>query len=192
MVNYFHFRSNNHVFTKKLESVQCTGQTKSGAECRKRCLIGTSKCWIHLLSDHKLRIKPATNPAMGLGLFACNGTNDNEFVFREGDLITKYEGETISLDTRRARYGQHTAPYGVEIRKNVEYKDCAVDRCIGGLVNHAPAALANCAFKKHHGVMRIRCKKRIRNNEELFVSYGRSYRFNEPNVTSTTNTRKHY
>lgn len=190
MVKYFHFKANDHVFSKQLESVRYTGISKTGNQCGKRCLIGTSKCWIHLLSDHKLRIKPATNPAMGLGLFACNRTDDNAIVFRKDDLVIVYGGETITLATLHERYMRHTAPYGVEIRKDALFKDCAVDRCIGGHINHGTNRVANCRFVPYRGEMKIRSVKNVRNNEELFVNYGRTYNQREQNVISTTSSRK--
>jgi hypothetical protein len=87
MVKYFHFHNTNigseRHLDKSLKSFQCNHMKQNGQRCMKRCLIGLRKCWIHLQSEHCVRIRDAG--PLGQGLFASDGTDGNELVFRTGD-----------------------------------------------------------------------------------------------------------
>jgi hypothetical protein len=87
MVKYFHFHNTNigsgRHLDKPLKSFQCNHMKQNGQRCMKRCLIGLRKCWIHLQSEHCVRIRDAG--PLGQGLFASDGTDGNELVFRTGD-----------------------------------------------------------------------------------------------------------
>jgi hypothetical protein len=202
MVKYFHFHSTTgdiRNVVEPLESTQCIF-VRDGRQCRKRCQIGISYCWIHLRSVMHLRIKD-TGGDMGLGLFADNGDPTSEaIVFRSGDNVIEYEGEPMNDAERLERYGGHTAPYMVAFNENTLY-DCAISRCVGGLINHAPHSTANCAFSTNNVNNRVRVKvqpgKNVRNGQQIRVSYnsevpGRRYRMNEPGVSTYTSTRRNH
>jgi hypothetical protein len=53
MVKHFHFHNTNvgseRHFDEALQSYQCNHiKQNNGERCKKRCLIGLRKCWIHL------------------------------------------------------------------------------------------------------------------------------------------------
>jgi hypothetical protein len=56
-------------FDGELKSDQCQHHINN-VQCQKRCQIGLSVCWIHLLSECHLRIKESTIIDAGIGLFA--------------------------------------------------------------------------------------------------------------------------
>jgi len=167
-------------FECNLESHRCSGKTKNGSQCKRKCVIGFEYCYSHLLSVKNLRIKPAE---FGKGLFAQKRkAEENEILFRKGDKIIEYKGETIDQNELDERYGDNTAPYGMRINKDTMI-DAACKRGIGSLANHS-ARKANATYieirtqGKITGV-KIVANKNIRNNTEILVNYGRDYRFNE-------------
>lgn len=174
-------------FECNLESKQCLANTKNNTRCKRKCVIGFEYCYSHLLSVKNLRIKPAE---FGKGLFAQKrrGTEENEILFRKGAIIIEYKGELVDQEELFNRYGENTAPYGMRINKNTML-DAACERGVGSLVNHS-ARKANATFiemrtqGKITGV-KIVANKNIRNNVEILVNYGRSYKFNK-NVSFNT------
>ena len=77
------------------------------------------------------------------------------------------------------RYGSYTAPYGIQISKR-QNEDGALHRGIGSLVNHPPHnGRSNARFSVSKQRIVLVATKNIRNNQEIFVNYGRDYRFNE-------------
>jgi hypothetical protein len=198
MVKYFHFHSTRgdiRNVVEPLQSTQCTF-VRDGRQCKKRCQIGLYYCWIHLRSEKKVRIKDS---AYGKGLFADNGTNNNEIVFKSGQTILEYEGEEMTRAQKLARYGTHTAPYGVQ-KSNNQYYDCGISRCAAGLINHKSHSTANSRFSVHPNLPGVRIKvqqgKTIRNGREIFVSYNSAvpgsnhYQMNPVGIQSYTSTRK--
>jgi hypothetical protein len=111
--------------------------------------------------------------------------NDNEVVFRAGDIIIEYDGEKVPNDDLDERYGDYTAPYGLKHGSNVE--DGACRRGAGTLANHAPRSRANArySFSTRDKVFRLVATKNIRNNKEIFCFYGTDYHFNEPTSHKT-------
>jgi hypothetical protein len=200
MVKYFHFHSTQGEIRDVVEplvSKQCIF-SRDGRQCRKRCQIGLSYCWIHLRSVLHLRIKDAGD--MGKGLFADNGTTNNAVVFNSNEIILEYEGEPMNEIQRFQRYGDHTAPYGVGYNRDTFY-DCGITRCAAGLINHRAHSEANCRFSVNTQNNRVRIKvqnrKKIRNGQQLTLSYrsqvgGNRYVLNEPGVQTYTSTRKRH
>ena len=198
MVKYFHFHSTTgdiRNIVEPLYSTQCEFE-KNGRQCRNRCQIGLFYCWVHLRSEMKLRIKDAG--VLGKGLFADNGTSNNDVVFRSRDIVIEYDGEPLDEAQRHERYGNHTAPYGVGYDANTFY-DCGISRCAGGLVNHRSHSQANCVFSINNQNNRVRIKvqegNQIKNGQQIFASYtskvpGSRYRMNEAGVNTYTSTRK--
>jgi hypothetical protein len=187
----FQFFINNEVaFECKINSVRCIGKNKSGQICKRRICIGTPYCFTHLPSYMHLKVKISNIPNAGKGIFAIDKTkNDNEIVFKKGDIICKYGGEFINLDEKNERYENYTAPYGMELSKNV-FQDCACKRDVGSIVNTAN-------YKKDNNVefiistrptreVKLRAKKNIYNNQELLVDYGRTYKLHENGASYRT------
>jgi SET domain-containing protein len=99
----------------------------------------------------------------------------------------------LTLDEYLERYHRESAPYTAKLyrQNNVQmYEDASLQRGIGSLINHS-GVRANCR-------MSIGCDNKIlfvatkiiRNNTEILVSYGRSYRFNVAHTRSATNNKR--
>ena len=183
----------NHAMTFEcqLESQQCEGINRRGNQCRNRCVIGTPKCWHHLLKENKVRIKPSQ---FGKGLFAMDiDKGANEIVFKKNQTIVQYTGEIINRDELERRYGVHTAPYAVAKSDN-EYIDSACSRGVGSLINHQQEARANCRFSyTRNGGIQVKATKNIRNGQELYLNYNKGvargeqrYLFNEDGIEHST------
>lgn len=190
MVYYFTFKINDEVhYRTQLQSVQCADHAKSGARCKRKCVIGSPYCFTHLAYRHHLKIKPSNIPNSGKGLFACDPMNadPNEILFRKGDTICQYKGEIIDHDELVERYSNKTPPYVVGISVNA-FEDGARIRGIGSLANTNPGN-NNATLSIYRGRASLKATKNTRNGEEIYLSYGREYRLNQPNVASTTATR---
>lgn len=181
-------------FRCQLHSGRCRSNNLGGERCRNKTVIGTGLCWRHLLKEKNLRIKPSV---YGLGLFAqASNVNagDNDILFKKDDVIIEYGGDLINLNTLNERYGENTAPYGVQMQGDNKYNDAACKRGIGSLVNHAPTARRNArfSFSRQGGVLQIKATKNIRNNKEILINYNEGaksnnrYRFNEVGVRHVT------
>lgn len=173
----------NPVFECELESTRCTGTKANGQQCTKRSVIGVPFCWIHLLKDRHLRIKDSNIQGAGKGLFAIDKSRPvGEILFRKNDKITNYDGEILTREILTQRYGEYTAPYGVEVNYNHNiYEDGACKRGVGNLVNHQSQAQTNAKLSTNKNRNRIIliATKNIRNGQEIFVNYGSDYAFNE-------------
>jgi hypothetical protein len=191
----------DHVFRCDIPGGQCEAQKKNGrGQCGRVSVIGTPYCYSHLLSEKKLRIKPSLNRAAGKGLFAQTKGDPNAVVFKNNATIIDYTGDTIDLATLNARYNVEgtnrlTAPYAFEIKKDESYVDSACKRGVASLVNHKPISKANAKFvktKDDNGVfngVKLVAKKNIRNNKEIYASYGTTYRMRRRSTHKTTYKR---
>lgn len=197
MMKYFHFHNlrTSENFDGELKSEQCQ-HLINDVQCRKRCLIGLSICWLHLLLQHNLRIKTSTIPNAGLGLFAIKTNtpdDDRQIVFRIGDQICPYNGQILTLNQHLDRYAQEAAPYSVKLyRKNgiQMYEDASLQRGIGSLVNHS-CRKDNCRMsgRRDNTVVMV-ATKNIKNHSEILVNYGNEYRLNVRHTRSATNNRR--
>jgi SET domain-containing protein len=125
-----------------------------------------------------------------MGLFAYDKTKaDDEIIFKPNDDICNYFGQVVTKEILDERYGNYTAPYGIEVSANQnKYEDTATQRGIGSLINHRPKSRTNCRFVNNYQFIKIRAHKNIRNGAKLFINYGRDYRFNDE-VEYSTNTK---
>ena len=179
-------------FSCKLNSTQCqSAQGKSGERCRRRCITGFEFCFLHLQSKLNLKIKDSTLPGAGKGLFAFDRTKEpDDIVFRAGDKIAQYNGELINAEQLAERYDGHTAPYAVELSKT-QAIDSACKRGVGSLGNTNPGGNnATLAISTANKTASIKSTKNIRNGQEVFISYGRSYRMDDGGTHKTVNVRK--
>ena len=193
-MRYFHFHTDDpdlDWFDAPLKSKQCEKHTKSGARCKKKVIIGAPICWQHLKSQMFLEVNNSTINGAGKGLFARKpSAPDNEIIFKKGDFIANYSGQIITQEELLRRYGDYTAPYGMELSKKSRLiEDAALARGVGSLINHKPRG-ANVKFiRGRNNRVRLHATKNIKNNDELFTNYGREYRFNEPTRSSTNNSK---
>lgn len=187
------FRPGEHTssFQCTLEALQCAGVNKNGSQCRRTSVIGLPFCWTHLLNEKKLRIKPSNLPDAGKGLFALKRNAEaGEILFRPGDTIIKYEGEVIDRPVLEQRYGEFTAPYGVQMYKGM-FEDGACVRGAGNLANHATGSRVNArlAINTRENRVLLKATKNIRNDQEIFINYGKDYSFSEGTRYSTKYAR---
>ena len=195
MPNHFHFKVPDEGidFNKQLETKQCSYIKADGHRCKLSVVFGLPMCWIHRKKEYKVSVKPSTIPEAGKGLFADNGTNNNAVVFKEGNKICPYAGETLTQNQIDNRYGlTKTAPYAILLKTDGTSLDGAIQRGIGCLLNHKARAQANTRFSVNRPQTEINivATKNIKNKQELFVPYGSDYRFNEAGVQTATNLKK--
>jgi hypothetical protein len=117
--------------------------------------------------QNKLEVKASTIEEAGLGLFTTN-------VIEKGQLIVVYEGEHLTAEEMQARYPQSDACYVVQLSKNkfVDARNPLLSS-LGRFANHQPRSKANA---KLTATAKIIAKKRIHANEEIFITYGSSFR----------------
>lgn len=177
-------------FEAPLKSQRCEGTTKANARCKRTCVIGLPYCWTHLKTILKLKIKTSTIPNSGDGVFVDAGKveNGNRPIFKEGDIITEYKGETINDTEKQRRYGNKNAPY-TAYKKNGVYEDGAINRGIGSMINRADnvhPANAELSYNARLQKLNIKARKNIKNNEEILMPYGNRYAMNEQGVSYKT------
>jgi len=178
----FQFNINDNLqFEGDIICQRCIEINKKGNQCNKKTCIGTPYCWIHLLYNYKLKVKDSTIPNAGKGLFVIDKkAGDNDIIFRKNDKIITYGGELINRDELEDRYDEYTAPYGYQIDSN-NFRDGALKRGVGTLGNNnAGRNNAKIVANKRNKTASIKATNNIRNGSEIFISYGRDYRFDEP------------
>lgn len=195
----FVYTAPDRQFSCPLQCQQCEAQSATtGQRCRKRACIGVPLCWQHLLSERHLRIRASgLGAAAGDGLWAqrsrvapAAGAPGREVLFREGDLITYYDGEVVTPEILQARYGDLTAPYGIATR-GAHREDGACRRGPGSVANHR-GQRPNARFSYAAGQgdrATLRATRVIRDGDEIFVSYGRQYALHEEGVSHATRRR---
>jgi SET domain-containing protein len=173
-------------FQCKVTSEQCTVIKPDGSQCKRKCCIGSPYCYVHLLHNKHLRIKTSALENSGKGLFALDLKADGKaIIFRKGSTIIEYEGEVIDDEELEDRYGPYTAPYAVK-SKNDSNVDCACERGVGSNANTYPNHNnATFSINRKKNEVKIVATKHIHNDEEIFLSYGRSYKLNEPTESET-------
>jgi len=208
MPTYFHFcyhsADNPHDdinFNAKLESRRCSFIKANGQRCKRKCVIGLPCCHSHLPIQYHVQVRPSRIPGAKKGLFADNRTKgENDIVFMgpkhrrysvlPGERICPYFGEVLTQPQLEERYGMFTAPYAIKISKD-RYEDGAIQRGVGSIINHKPRSQSNCEFFVSQNEIWIRAKKRIRNGEELYVSYGNDYVLHQDGIETTTDNKKY-
>ena len=184
----------NNQFSGMLKGERCIHENpRTHVRCKRTVYIGLPYCWQHMQSDEQLKIKKSTIPHSGKGLFAYNGTKDNKIIFKPKQIIANYDGERIDEATINKRYGDYTAPYGIYISKNI-YEDGALQRGIGTTPNHSNSKQTNAKLYagKIDGkkAIKVKATKNIRNNNEIFVGYGKEYRLQEEGIRYKTIAKK--
>eukprot|EP01031_Cornospumella_fuschlensis_P029597 gene29597-35730_t len=135
--------------------------------CKIKCIIGFEYCPAHKASILKLAIRDS------------KAAGPDGVVFRDGDRKTKYNGELVNAEELQERYDGYTAPYGVQVNAR-ETIDCACKRGVGALGNTRPASNnATLVVDTRAKAASVKATRTIRNGQEVFISYGRSYRFDD-------------
>jgi SET domain-containing protein len=195
-------------WVKPLRIERCIGK-----ECKRLTVIGLRWCAKHMAQDLKLKIKTATNPSHGKGVFAVG--NSGNVVFKKGHVITYYDGEFITTEEMNSRYKgdlySHTAPYALEVFDQVVdgkiishitgCEDGALHRGIGTMINHSRRFNAKYQLrempphiskgldenvpKNRQNCVAVIAVKPIRGGEEIFVDYSEDYEFNDVAVYKT-------
>jgi hypothetical protein len=189
---YFQFSVDNKTkFQCKVHCAECTAVKPDGAHCKRRVCIGSPYFYVHLMQIKHLRIKPSTLEGAGKGLFAMNRKAANDAVlFKKGDTIINYDGEVIDDEELEERYGNNTAPYALETKEDSNV-DCACERGVGSSANSKPNHNnARISINRRKNEAKLVATKNIKNGEEIFLSYGPSFRFDERTSHRTVYRRK--
>jgi len=190
---------------------QCQAQTRANRQCSRQTVIGLGHCWSHMRSELNLRIADSKVANGGKGLFAYGPklpedrrTKKRGPVFRKGDVICSYGGESVDQTTLNRRYDLlgadnqrivHTAPYGYKLQQG-QAEDAACKRGIGSLPNTArntPYKNNAQIFRGRDGdraVAKLRATRHIYHGEEIFAAYGSAYRFGDKHETVTKQRRR--
>lgn len=188
------FDYNNNTWSCPLQTMRCAHEIKTNIRCKRNTTYTTVYCWQHLKSVAKLRIGTTTMQDSKrqkldfTGLFVCDMKKfQNTIIFKTGDIITSYIGEIISNAELQNRYpGKETAPYTLQISKT-RFLDSACIRSVGSLANACLPTNKNCKLNaklvigSHGNYPHLKASKNIRNGDEIFISYGRTY-FNKTSV----------
>jgi hypothetical protein len=168
-----HHGSNFSCHLKQYRCEHVNPNTK--LQCKRKQYIGFDLCYQHLKTDHNLKIAPSTIPKAGKGLFAFNAeADDGDIVFSKDERIIDYNAQLITLIELNKRYGNKTAPYAVQINKNL-YEDAGCVRSAGSIANHKPRKKTNAKLYAYRGKTYLKAIKNIKNGDEIFVNYGTDY-----------------
>lgn len=172
---------------------KCILKQQKCTVCSKNVSIGIPLCTTHLSEGLWLKVKASDIKAAGNGLFAWNKElhAQGKPLFKKGDHITDYEGEIITKAEEDRRYGkQNTAPYAFSIGNTKYSIDASCYRCVASLINHDPKRTNVTASFPEKGVIEIRAKKNIYHNEELFLNYGKQYKFDNYTTHKTSHIKQ--
>jgi hypothetical protein len=199
---FYFFINDEQKFECSLKCVRCSHINEStGQRCKNKVCIGTPICHVHLTTDHNLKIQESTIPNAGKGLFAWDRhADEKDIIFKKDQAIIEYTGDIVTSAELKERYDKYTAPYGLASNFEGLFIDAACDRSIGSLANKPlQSSQSNAKFyysrtRNEDGTYtnkaKIRATKNIRNGQEILISYGRGYKFNEPVRHLTKYVRK--
>lgn len=183
-----------------MESNRCTYVKPNHQQCKRQVVIGAPYCFQHRKMKEHVEVKDSTIPQAGKGLFATDGTdNPHHRVFAAHQTILDYDGLFTTKQAIDAKYGDHTAPYAIEVTKE-RVEDASKRRGEGSLINQANTGHSNNVEMfvspgtkdKPYRHTRIRTTKQIFNRDELFLDYGRDYLLHEPGVHFGTTRNKKF
>lgn len=186
-------------FSCDLKREKCTAMTQKGKQCRRFTVIGLGYCWSHMRTVKNLKVQKSQIPNAGNGLFAHSPGSIKEKrnpIFKRGKKITDYNGEKITIESLNRRYDigskTYTAPYGLST-KTGHAEDGACQRGIGTLPNtNRGKNNATLKYARNTDQSYIEATKGIYHNDEIFLSYGRAYRFETVRGKSPHKTSRSY
>jgi hypothetical protein len=214
----FTYRFEDKHFVCGLKKLRCLGKAR---QTEKQCTRETyllPYCWQHMKKIDGVVAQPSTIPNAGMGLFACDPESSRRtVVFKTGDFITQYAGETLTQPELDERYGKDgLAPYAWAIPGRDDFLDAACVRSIGALANshHGTRQKPNAeieiigdenlseqrrarknalrAFSLPKKMMGLVATRPIYNGDEVLVDYGPEYFKGFSDVTmKTTGLSKH-
>jgi hypothetical protein len=134
------------VFSCKVECMRCQGSRADGKRCARKICIGTPFCFAH--AQQLLGVRAKEYPGMGRGLMAIRkgplppkwklGAGPRPIVFRKGEFILPYVGETLTKKEHDRRYARKSedsaAEYVIEDGAG-RFVDGACQRRIPALAN---------------------------------------------------------
>lgn len=193
----FEFESHNgrKKFSCNLPSNPCGHVLKNGGHCKRKVIIGMPLCYQHLQQEYHIKIAKSTIPDAGKGLFAKipGDNNPNTVVFHQGDEVVEYIGDEISKTERIRRYGKWTAPYGVQVTREGAAVDSACRRGAGSLGNMKTGDPrennAKLDITAEDDRLIVKATKNIKNGQEIFINYGKDYKFDEGSIVTTKPVR---
>ncbi len=145
---------------------RCTADNRRGGQCACKTTRGQF-CWVHQKAQEGTRVKPATMPAAGMGLFAARG-------FAVGEHIADYTGDEALL--RSAADG---GPYFLALTQRRAIDAARTNSGYGRWANdpHGSGSGPNAEFVLNQatGSGRLRATRRIAAGDEVLVSYGPAY-----------------
>jgi hypothetical protein len=181
----FKVDEDNHEFSCIIHSEQCESVKPNGIRCKNKTIIGTPYCHVHLKYKLHLTIKQSLIPNAGKGLFAIDTKKaPNAIIFKKNEKIIEYCGQLITDEDKNDRYLENTAPYTVKIKRDLNV-DCGCKRGVGALANTRPH-FNNSTLSVFRNKAFIKATRNIKNNEEIYLAYGRSYKINEEGVRHET------
>ena len=146
---------------------QCTASNKRGARCKAMTTKG-QYCWVHLQQKEGTRIKQSSlGEHAGNGLFAARD-------FKKGEMIAVYSGDWV-YDGDDVWGGNYQLYWNAERSIGTARTNSGPGRFANdprGSAKKANAALV-CDRRNERAI--VRATRRIRNGEEVLVSYGRAY-----------------
>jgi hypothetical protein len=181
----------NHEWDEQLAKFRYRGVNKNGTQCKRNVIIGLPLCFQHTASVYHLKKKDLLN-LMLVWVYLHSMIKQKLMMRLYLNQMMIYVitlGQVVTKEILDERYGNYTSPYGIEVSANQnKYEDTETQRGIGSLLNHQPKSDTNCKFVKNYRFIKIRAHKNIQNGAELFINYGRDYRFNDQ-VQYSTNTK---
>jgi hypothetical protein len=169
-------------FKGNLEQFQCAHvNSVNGTRCKRKGYMGFDRCWQHMRQDYHVKIKKSTIPGAGKGLFAdCGSPGDVCFPAGKegkyvGERIVYYNGEPVNREELDQRYGDGTAPYGIQVSAN-KFEDGALRRSIGAFANSPQKGVKpNAKLYATNGKAALGSIRKIKHGDEIFANYGNEY-----------------
>ena len=175
-------------------SKKCGCETLSGTRCKRRT-ARDGKCWYHGIMENGLRIDKASNPALGLGLFARldpKRVHRGVKIFDKDEDICLYKGEILTDREIERKYpGDVDSAYCINLRnegvnKNGERypsKNIDASKTTSCWCRYANAARDNNAklggVYRDNDYIKLKAIKNIYDGEEITARYNRDERWNE-------------
>ena len=145
---------------------QCNGLTKAGQRCKNLTCKFAPKCRLHT----QVSVGQSTIANAGRGLFARDDLRKNDIV---GDYT--HGTRAMTREMFQSHYPDGRASH-VALIQNTYYDASDGNRSVAGMANRASGPLKNNAKINKNGKLVI--TRNIRKGNEIFLSYGNSYRIN--------------
>ena len=146
------------------ECDRCHALKPDGQRCKQRT-CQTQFCWIHSKTQLGLRIKPST--IGGKGLFAAKP-------FKKNASVARYTGEALTKAQLEQRYGNATAPYGLQLAKNRYLDARSTLTAAGRYVNDCRGTGQRCNAKLTKAAT-VKATANIPFGREILAPYGAKY-----------------